>query len=239
MTIGQQQRAVGTFATRQDAETALYELRASGFSMDRVSIVGREVDEISTGGKQIASDTQAEQGAATGAVAGGTLGGLTGLLVGLGALAIPGVGPLVVGGAAGTALATALSGGAIGAASGGLLGGLAGLGIPEDRARLYSDRVSRGEYLVMVDGTADEIRRAEQILGQRGIQDWGIFAHQSDADRQETFPAGTLYPEGMPNEADRTTYPEGGVGQQEAFPAGTLYPEGKPYGDQSPGRHLR
>jgi len=41
-------------------------------------------------------------------VTGGAVGGLTGLLVGLGALAIPGVGPVMLAGATATALATAL-----------------------------------------------------------------------------------------------------------------------------------
>lgn len=187
MVLGHNKRAVGTFANYRDAEMALRELQSSGFSMDRVSIVGRDVerhgdiagvdtsDRISQSGKQVAEDTHADEGAKTGAATGGALGGLTGLLVGLGALAIPGIGPVMAGGALATALATTVAGGAIGAAAGGLVGGLVGLGIPEDRARLYSDRVSHGEYLVMVEGSEDEIRRAESVLRSRGIQDWGIY----------------------------------------------------------------
>ena len=56
----------------------------------------------------------------------------------------------MAGGAIATAIATALTGGAIGAAAGGLTGGLVGLGIPENRARVYSDRINRGEYVVFV-----------------------------------------------------------------------------------------
>ncbi len=186
MVLGHNKRAVGTFATYQDAEMALRELQSSGFSMDRVSIVGRDVDRrdvagadmgdrISERGKHMAEDTRADEGAKTGAATGGALGGLTGLLVGLGALAIPGIGPVMAGGALATALATTVAGGAIGAAAGGLVGGLVGLGIPEDRARLYSDRVSHGEYLVMVEGSEDEIRRADSVLRNRGIQNWGVY----------------------------------------------------------------
>lgn len=187
MVLGHNKRAVGTFATYQDAEMALRELQSSGFSMDRVSIVGRDMDRhgdvagadmgdrISEKSKHVAEDTRADEGAKTGAATGGALGGLTGLLVGLGALAIPGIGPVMAGGALATALATTVAGGAIGAAAGGLVGGLVGLGIPEDRARLYSDRVSHGEYLVMVEGSEDEIHRAESVLRNRGIQNWGVY----------------------------------------------------------------
>jgi hypothetical protein len=48
--------------------------------------------------------------------------------------------------------------------------------------RGYNDRVNRGDYLVMVDGTEDEIRRAEAILRRHGIQDWEIF-NVGDDDR--------------------------------------------------------
>ncbi|NJP10691.1 MAG: DUF1269 domain-containing protein [Leptolyngbyaceae cyanobacterium RU_5_1] len=187
MVLGYHKRAVGIFSSYQDAEAALRELRTSNLPVDRVSIVGRDVnrqgdvggtnmgDRLSADMNRTAEDTQADEGAKTGAIAGGTLGGLTGLLVGLGALAIPGIGPVMVGGALATALATTISGGAIGAAAGSLVGALAGLGIPEDRARVYSDRVSSGDYLVMVEGSDDEIRRAESILRNRGIQEWGIY----------------------------------------------------------------
>lgn len=203
MALGHHKRAVGTFSSYQDAETAVRELRDSGFPMDRVSVVGRDTeraaDIASAGnlgdkGKQVAHDTQADEGAKKGAAAGGALGGLTGLLVGLGALAIPGIGPVMLGGALATALATTISGGAIGAAAGGLVGGLVGLGIPEDRAKVYNDRVSRGDYLVIVDGSEDDIRRAEAILSQRGIQEWGIYdATATDVNRAYPAGAGTTY----------------------------------------------
>ncbi|MBW4581076.1 MAG: signal transduction histidine kinase (STHK), LytS [Tildeniella nuda ZEHNDER 1965/U140] len=203
MALGHHKRAVGTFSNYSDAETAVRELRDSDFPMDRVSVVGRDTDraaDIAGAGagdslgdksKQVAHDTQADEGAKKGAAAGGALGGLTGLLVGLGALAIPGIGPVMLGGALATALATTISGGAIGAAAGGLVGGLVGLGIPEDRARVYNDSVSKGGYLVIVDGSEDEIRRAETVLSHRGIQEWGVYdSPVTDADRT-TYPTGT------------------------------------------------
>jgi hypothetical protein len=199
MTLGFNKRAVGTFSNYQEAESALHDLRDSGFPMDRVSIVGREREHhhqvgdmgaregLGEGAKQKAADTQVDEGAKRGAVAGGALGGLTGLLVGLGVLAIPGIGPVMLGGAAATALATTLSGGAIGAAAGGLVGGLVGLGIPEDRARLYNDRVSHGGYLVMVEGSEEDINRAEAILNRRGIQDWGVYNNPTATTTGSTY----------------------------------------------------
>jgi uncharacterized protein (TIGR02271 family) len=177
-TINRHRRAIGTFSNRNAAEQALRELRDSGFPMDRVSVVAKDSTHntsIARSGVSDHADNKADDGAKVGALSGGALGGLTGLLVGIGALAIPGLGPIMLAGAAATALATTAAGGAIGAAAGGLLGGLVGLGIPEERARVYNDRVSAGEYLVMLDGTDTEIAQAEGVLRHRGIKEWGVY----------------------------------------------------------------
>lgn len=187
--VERNKRAVGVFSTRRDIEHALNELRDSGFPMDKVSVVTKDADrgdEIAGAGVSDRVGNKADEGATTGAVTGGALGGLGGLLVGLGAVAIPGIGPIMLAGATATTIATTLAGGAIGAAAGGLVGALLGLGIPEERARVYNERVSRGEYLVFVDGTEAEIRRAEAILSNRGIQDWGVYdAPDADTRRSE------------------------------------------------------
>lgn len=171
-------RSVGVFPTRRAAERALHELRDSGFPMDRVSVITQDrnqPDQIAGADVRDRTGNKADEGATVGAVTGGALGGLTGLLVGLGTLAIPGIGPIMLAGATATALATTLAGGAIGAVTGGLVGALIGLGIPEDRARVYHDRVARGEYLVIVDGTDADISRAEAILHRGGIEEYGVY----------------------------------------------------------------
>lgn len=189
--LHRRKRAVGVFTSRQDAETALNQLRQSGFSMDNVNVVSKDADRNDNiAGADVRKNlgNKADEGAAAGALTGGAVGGVGGLLVGLGALAIPGIGPVMLAGATATAIATALSGGAIGAAAGGLAGALVGLGIPEERAKVYNDRLSRGDYLVFVDGTEDEISRAESILHHRGIQEWGIYdAPDADTPRRSEY----------------------------------------------------
>ena len=178
--LAPQRRAIGVFANRREAENALTELSISGFPMDKVSVLAKnsDGDDISGGNTQAGSDRigdKADEGAIAGAAAGGALGGMTGLLVGLGALAVPGIGPVMAAGAMGTTLATALSGGALGAAAGGLVGALVGLGIPEERAKIYNERLSRGEYLLFLDGSREQVQTAETTLSNRGIQEWGTF----------------------------------------------------------------
>lgn len=172
-------RSVGTFSTRNEAEHALTQLRQSGFDMDDVSILVKnddnEPDEIAGAEVKDTVGNQADKGAATGAVTGGAIGGVTGLLVGIGALAIPGIGPVMTAGAVGTAIASALSGGAIGAAAGGLVGALVGLGIPKERAEVYDSVIRQGGYVVVVDGTQEEINQAQSILQQANVGNYGVY----------------------------------------------------------------
>lgn len=182
MNVAHNKRGIGVFASHQAAEQALKQLQAHGFAMNQVSIVGRHADRIEqddslsdTNVNDLTKTTQVDEGAKAGAATGSIVGGLTGLLVGLGTLAIPGIGPIMLAGATATALATTVAGGAIGAATGTLVGGLVGLGIPEDRAQDYHERVVNGEYLVVIDGTDTEILRASGILLNNGVQQWEVY----------------------------------------------------------------
>ncbi|MEM6755081.1 MAG: DUF2382 domain-containing protein [Cyanobacteria bacterium P01_C01_bin.38] len=168
-------RAAGLFYSRDEAEAAVRGLRDAGFDQDRISVIARDADKVDGVETTEKVGNKADEGAAAGALTGGALGGITGLLVGLGALAIPGVGPILLAGTEATAIATTLAGGAIGAATGGLVGALIGLGIPEEKAKVYSDRVAGGSFLVMVTGTEAEVKRAEAIMQRSGVEEFGIY----------------------------------------------------------------
>jgi hypothetical protein len=178
MDIKHERRAVGVFANRLDTENALLEIKSSGFPMDNVSVVGRNAepdDQVAGIPVHKSIDNKADEGAVAGAVTGGALGGITGLLVGLGTLAIPGVGPVLLAGAAATTLATTLAGTAIGAGGASLLGALIGLGIPDNDAKIYSDLLEQGYYLVVIDGTEYQVRNAGEILTRKGISQWQVY----------------------------------------------------------------
>ncbi|MBD1938464.1 hypothetical protein [Microcoleus sp. FACHB-68] len=177
-------RAVGIFAKIEDAVAALTELKTAGFPIEKISVISRNTEEdreIANLVKSTESGNQAEENTATGAFTGGALGTVAGLLVGLGILAIPGIGPIMLAGAEATALATTLAGSAIGTAAGSFMGAFVGLGIPEAQAKSYYERVSRGAYLVMAEGTEEEIAIAQNILTERQIEDLIIY----DAQRKQ------------------------------------------------------
>lgn len=171
-------RSIGLFYSRDEAERALRALKDDGFDMRRVNVIAKDADKVTeSAGVDVGYDegNNAAEGAGAGATSGAVLGGIGGLLLGLGTLAIPGVGFIVVAGEAASTIASTLAGAGVGAAAGGIIGGLVGLGIPEDKAKIYSDRVSGGSYLVMVNGSDDDISRAERILHDNGIEEYGVY----------------------------------------------------------------
>jgi len=156
----------GLYSDVGAAERGIRRFHEAGYQGDRIGIVSRD-----QGAKDLAEDTGAKMagGATTGAVTGGILGGLTGLLVGIGALAIPGIGPVVAGGILASAFGlgggTAVAGAGIGAAAGGLIGALTGLGFSHDEASYYDQGVRGGRTLVTVD---DPEGRAGDIFDETG-----------------------------------------------------------------------
>lgn len=150
-----QKTVVALFDNLGTAQEAVQELLDNGFGRDDISVVRTNQQGDYTTGEVVESGEGDASGAAAGAGIGAVLGGLAGLLVGLGALAIPGIGPIIAAGP----LAVALAGAGVGAATGGLVGALADAGVPEDQAGKYAEGVRRGGTLVTV--RVDEGRFAE------------------------------------------------------------------------------
>jgi hypothetical protein len=155
------------FPDRTAFETAVGGLRTAGFRASDISAVlpNREMTT-----KDLAHEihTKAPEGIAAGAGTGAAVGGVIGWLAGIGAIAIPGIGPLL---AAGPIVAALAGAGAAGAA-GGLVGGLVGSGMPEIEAKRYAGRIREGGYLLSVHCDDREwAKRAREVLISSGGQD--------------------------------------------------------------------
>ncbi|WP_317038273.1 hypothetical protein [Nodosilinea sp. E11] len=99
-----------------------------------------------------------------------------GLLGGLGGLAIPGVGAVIAAGSVGAAFATVAAGQGAGAlATSHLKDGLRSLGVPQERAGAFSDRLIGEDFMVIVDGSQAEVSQAESVLASHSIQVWDVY----------------------------------------------------------------
>jgi hypothetical protein len=164
--VGTSTAANGIYSNEATAETAVDQLIAGGFSNDDVSVLMSDI----RGSKDLATEkrTKAPEGTATGASVGGIIGGTLGLLAGVGALAFPGVGPLIAAGP----IMSALAGLGVGGTVGGLVGALVGMGIPEYEAQRYEGRVKEGGILISVHcDSSPEVSRAKDILKATGADD--------------------------------------------------------------------
>jgi tetrahydromethanopterin S-methyltransferase subunit C len=156
----------GIYSSVAAADAATDRFINSGFSPASLSALLPE----NLGSRPIATEkaSKAPEGAATGASSGAVLGGALGLLAGIGALAIPGVGPLI---AAGPIMA-ALAGLGVGGVVGGFTGALIGMGIPEYEAKRYEGRLQKGGILLSVHcNTSEEIKQAKQIMKDTDAED--------------------------------------------------------------------
>lgn len=152
----------------EDAKAVVNDLEAAGIPHSDISLVANADAHGRASGRSSTDRDTTSTGAGSGAVLGTVLGGGAGLLAGIGALAIPGIGPVV---AAGWLVAT-LAGAGVGAASGGLIGSLTGAGVSQDEAHVYAQGIKDGSSLVTVRVDDAEATRVEAVLAQRSPVDW-------------------------------------------------------------------
>lgn len=177
---------LGIFTERENASTAIEKLKVRGYKPEDISIIMRNASES----KEIAEDTgtSVAGGAMTGATTGALIGGLAGLLA---SFVIPGIGAFFIGGPIASAIgltgaaATTASGAATGALAGGLFGALSGLGLSEDEAKVYEERINTGGILVAIPAHANDEREVEAILSEYRADQIKSVSASSGTDRFE------------------------------------------------------
>jgi len=163
---GKNTAVFGIYRSRTAVESAVDRLRQENFRNTDISVLFPDNE----GTKDFAHEksTKAPEGTAAGATSGAVIGGGLGWLAGIGALAIPGLGPLIAAGPIVAALAGAGAGGVVG----GITGALVGMGIPEYEAKRYEGRVKEGGILLSVHCDDSKwVQRAKEILEQTGAED--------------------------------------------------------------------
>lgn len=151
---------IGVFHDKDAAERALNEIRNAGITDDKISLVAKD-DQQKQNNEE--GRDNLDQNLTAGTATGGTLGGLSGLAVGAGALAIPGIGPIIAAGP--------IAAGLTGAAAGGIAGGLVDMGIPQDRGNYYEEQVKSGKILTAVEADDNKINDVASFLRDNGATD--------------------------------------------------------------------
>lgn len=150
------------FSTAQDA---LEDLIEAGFNRSDISIVANNA----SGEYVTTTDMDTEEDAVT-AGEGAGFGAVVGGLIGLGAMLIPGIGPVIAAGPL-AALLGAGVGAAAGAATGGITAALVKTGVSEDEAGYYAEGIRRGGALISVSVPDEQADRASEILDRHNPAD--------------------------------------------------------------------
>ena len=158
---------IGIFKNDQDANNAVTNLRNAGFIEEEINIVSKKQRQEKQEGRYYDDDVT------DGAFTGSTLGGIGGLIVGAGALAIPGIGPIVAAGP----IAAALSG----ALAGGIAGGLVDWGIPSEASERYENSVAQGNILAIIRTDDMKVTQAAKILRDHGADN--VESHKSSQNK--------------------------------------------------------
>lgn len=156
----------GVFRSREDAEKAVQQLHAQGFSNDRIALLTPGMSDAGVENEVPTSDTeQPGMGKAMGGAVGGALGAAGGATLGAAAasLLVPGVGPVMAGAILGAAI-LGMGGAATGVAAGEAMEDSLVHGLPHDELYLYEDAVEHGRSVVIAFAETDEARDAAQNL---------------------------------------------------------------------------
>jgi hypothetical protein len=136
---------VGIFGTRQAAERAASMLDSAGIARSRIAVLTPQSTEQEIAAVPTMDAEQPGMGMALGATVGGAMGLAGGVTLGaLASVLIPGVGPILAIGFAGSALGL-LGGGALG----GNLDSSLSDGIPQDELYIYEDALRQGRSVVI------------------------------------------------------------------------------------------
>ena len=157
----------GVFTTRADAEKAYNSLIQKGYKEDEITVLMSDETRDSNfkhdheEGHDTKLGNKSMEGAGAGSAIGGTAGAIIGAIAAAGiSVALPGLGLVLAG-----PLAGALAGAGAGGLTGGLIGALVGAGIPEERAKVYKDRIKEGNIVI---GVEPRDRNDAQVIGE----DW-------------------------------------------------------------------
>lgn len=145
---------VGVYESHTKAVNAVNELKAEGFPVKNISLIGKAAFKEP---KTLDANQMIEQReVGIGVVAGSILGVLTGV----GIFAIPGLGFLYGAGA----LIGAIAGFDIGLIGGGIVAVLTAIGIDEASSLRYEKLLQEDKFIVIIQGSPNEIQHAKDIL---------------------------------------------------------------------------
>lgn len=161
------QNVVATFGDGRAASDAMLALGRAGIEADRMSMIGRDVEEAAADPDTRLRDMEATGEIARKAGTAGVAGAALGMVAGAAAFVIPGIGPVLGSGI----WAGVLAGGTAGGVIGGMVGGVGALSLEEFDLK-YQDALRDGKAVVAVAVDDDEsVQEIRTLLEKEHAED--------------------------------------------------------------------
>ncbi len=152
---------IAVYKSHEDALLAIKKLKSENFPIKQISLIG-EAQIINDHMCIKSLDNIKNMPLAIGTIAGIVVG----LLSGIGVFVIPGFGFLYGAGA----IVGAMGGLDLGIIGGGLATILTQMGIKKEDVIIYEENIKEGHFLVVANGTKEEISRAGKILLEKNVR---------------------------------------------------------------------
>lgn len=172
---------VAVYPSHTEAEGAIEKLKASGFDIKKLSIIGKDyhteehvVGFYNTGDRV---NYWGKFGAFWGAI--------WGFLMGAGLFFIPGVGPVVIAGPLIAWIVGALEGALVIGGLSALGAALYSIGIPKDSVVQYEEAIKADKFVVVAHGTRAEVDKARSILDAAGATRSDVYDTKHDVINQQ------------------------------------------------------
>jgi hypothetical protein len=163
---------VAVYNSHVDAEEAVDRRKLVGFDMTKLSIVGKDYHtEENVVGYYNAGDRMKYWGKM-----GAFWGALWGLLFGAAFFVVPGIGPVLVAGPVAAWIIGALEGAVVVGGLSAVGAGLYSIGIPKDSILRYEVALKADKFLLIAHGTADEVLKAKETIGQTSAVEVNVHA---------------------------------------------------------------
>src|SRR5271154_6034179 len=160
MTSNTNDAVIAVFETHTGAERAVKKLADGNIPMKEISIIGKGYH---TDEKVVGFYNTGDRMKFWGKY-GAFWGGLWGILVGGLFVTVPVIGPVVVLGSFAAMVLSGIEGAVVVGGLSALGGAFFSIGIPKDTVLQYEQAVKADSFLILVQGTAEEIERARSIL---------------------------------------------------------------------------
>lgn len=155
---------VGLMDSFAEARELINDLLDNGFPEDGIGLIARKPEEESQAAAREERSDEQISGVTKGVGAGAAVGGVAGLVIGIAAFTVPGIGAVMAAGP----VAAALAGIGLGAVTGGVYGAIRNLGVPDEEAEYYAERVQHGGVLVTVETDESGADDAAGIMYRHG-----------------------------------------------------------------------